>query len=374
MKHLFAGFLVLAFAGIIKGQEIDSIHKMKLSGHSGDLECVAYSPTGKLMATSGWDKVINVYKADTPDFGLKLLVLPGHLAAVSSLNFSRNGKYLVSAGKDYSVRIWNMDTPTITKVFNTLHTEVVTNAFVDGISLFSCSSDGTIKNTNMNDAKKSRVIKIGVAINDMAISGDRKFIYVAVNGTGIRKVEITGKEAGELVGHTDYVNALDMSLNGKLMASASSDKTAIIWDMVTGKPLQILKGHEWKVTSVKFSADGKYLVTGGNEGSVMLWEVETGKLLKSFKGPGSNTRDVAFSTDASQIAVATYLKNDNFGSFVYNSGVVITKPVVPAKAIPAKGTPSKVTPAKGGNTNPANGQATQTKGGTTTPAIIKAKN
>jgi WD40 repeat protein len=51
------------------------------------------------------------------------------------------------------------------------------------------------------------------------------------------------------------------SPDGTTLATASADKTAIIWNTTTGKPQQILKGHTYSVRGVAWSPDGTTLAT-----------------------------------------------------------------------------------------------------------------
>ena len=63
----------------------------------------------------------------------------------------------------------------------------------------------------------------------------------------------TGRETLSLEGHTNVVEAVVFSLDGKRLASASQDGTVRVWDAGTGLETRVLKGHTGPVWSVAFS-------------------------------------------------------------------------------------------------------------------------
>lgn len=60
-----------------------------------------------------------------------------------------------------------------------------------------------------------------------------------------------------LEGHSNMVSDVIFSLDGKLVVSASADRTIRLWDAASGAALQTLRGHLDFVNTVAFSPDGK---------------------------------------------------------------------------------------------------------------------
>ena len=110
---------------------------------------------------------------------------------------------------------------------------------------------------------------------------------------------VTGKLVGTLEGHTGGVTAAAWSRDGKILATASSDKSVRLWD-VAGKPIRTLSGHEGPVLCVAW-ADGKTLASGSSDKTVRVWQSgsDTGKALRLHKG---SVNAVAWSKDGKSLA------------------------------------------------------------------------
>ncbi len=114
-----------------------------------------------------------------------------------------------------------------------------------------------------------------------------------------------------LPGHTGICVALDVSRDGKLLASASRDGTAILWSTETWDVVHNLKnpdartpqGQGW-VEDVAFAPDGKTLAMASRERNVHLWDVASGKRLETLRGHINAVQAVTFSPDGRTLASA----------------------------------------------------------------------
>ncbi len=102
-----------------------------------------------------------------------------------------------------------------------------------------------------------------------------------------------------LKGHRDTVNCVALSPDEKTIASASDDKTVLLWDIGTSRVRNVLRGHGEPVKSVAWGCGGRVLASLGSD--VRIWNPETGHCIATL--PVAGGRALACSPREELLAV-----------------------------------------------------------------------
>jgi WD40 repeat protein len=113
--------------------------------------------------------------------------------------------------------------------------------------------------------------------------------------------------------HTAAIKAIGVDRAGQFLVTASTDKTARVWEVASGRLLRVLRvpigdGDEGKLYAVAISPDGRTIAAAGwtsGHGlpeSVYLFARESGRLLGRLTGLPEVVFDLAFSPDGARLA------------------------------------------------------------------------
>lgn len=112
---------------------------------------------------------------------------------------------------------------------------------------------------------------------------------------GPAQADWTEQASKRYTAHPDSVYAvhLNPAAATKLCVSGGGDDKARVWNYQTGDTLFIIEGHTDTVNNVAFSSDGKLVAAGSMDGSISVYDVETHALVSKLEGPAG---DIEFVT------------------------------------------------------------------------------
>ena len=136
------------------------------------------------------------------------------------------------------------------------------------------------------------------SVNSLAFSPDGKILVTGSRDNTIKLWDVgTGREIYTLQGHSNWVNSVAFSPDGKILASGSDDKTIKLWDVTTARQIRTIQAHPDSVRSVAFSPDGKILASGSSDKTIKLWDMRTGGQISTLQAHSNWVNSVAFSPD-----------------------------------------------------------------------------
>ncbi|MBW4478464.1 MAG: hypothetical protein KME54_16760 [Tolypothrix brevis GSE-NOS-MK-07-07A] len=145
------------------------------------------------------------------------------------------------------------------------------------------------------------------SVNTIAFSVDGKYL---ISGSDDSKLKVwdwqTGVEVRALTGHTHSVTAIALSVDGKYLISGSSDSTLKVWDWQTGVEVRTISGHTDRVNAIALSVDGKYLISGSSDSTLKVWDWQTGVEVRTIQGHTDKVYTIAFSVDGKYLVSGSF--------------------------------------------------------------------
>ena len=250
--------------------------KPKLEGEAGGVAALAFSADGTILAVGHQDREhrSSIDLWDTREWTRRGSPIRGQVTGVRSLAFSPDGTRLVSGGEDHSLIVRRVE----------LGAGTVRLSHPDSVAGVRFTPDG----------------------KTLVTAGGKGGIWTGSDHRIRLWDAATGKLIRELEGHTDSVHSIDVSPDGRMLASGSGDNSVRLWPLAAGAQPRVLGQHQHAVRSVAFSPDGRTLASASDDQTVMIWDVETGRPLHApLTGWRQAVNSVVFSPDGAQLATGS---------------------------------------------------------------------
>lgn len=146
-------------------------------------------------------------------------------------------------------------------------------------------------------------------VSDFAIAPAGKLLVSASDDRTLRVWSLDGGAERGIVGPLDSPAAcLAWAHDGKTVATGDWAGNVRLWEVwedglrVKLRETRVLNGHADNITAVAFSPDGKMLASGSWDGTVRLWDVRTGAHRARLTGHRDEVTCLAFSPDSRHLA------------------------------------------------------------------------
>ncbi|KAJ2975837.1 hypothetical protein NUW58_g8247 [Xylaria curta] len=260
---------------------------MALATNSEDIRIVSVSESGDSAAL-----------ASSEYFGQDVALLKGHDDIIITLDVDWSGYWVATGAKDNTAKIWRVDPKN---------------------NSFTCwaTFQGHAESVSAVAMPRTRPVDGSKAHAD-PLNHPPQFLVTGSSDQTIKRWEIPKEPQARAKSgirasytrkaHDKDINAIDVSNNAQLFASASQDKVVKIWSIEEGEVQGILRGHRRGVWSVSFapqntpalqgeqgSVSGKgVVITGSGDKTVKLWSLTDYTCLRTFEGHANSVLKVAW--------------------------------------------------------------------------------
>ena len=292
------------------------------AGRTNTPASVAFSPDGHTLATGSSQGTVILWDMTDPARPARRgQPVTGHTGPVLSVAFSPDGRTLATGGDDKKVILWDVtDRARPARLGRPLgghDTGVSSVTFApDGRTLATASFDAAILWDVTDRARPARLgepLLAGAPVTSLAFSPKGRTL---AGGDGLWDVTDRARPAllgDPLSGLISGVNAVAFSPDGRTLATASTDDTVILWDVTDparpARHVRPLGGHTGPVLSMAFSPAGRTLATGSTDNTVILWDMadrtRPARLGRPLDGHTDAVSSVAFSSDGRTLATGS---------------------------------------------------------------------
>ncbi|KAE8148556.1 WD40-repeat-containing domain protein [Aspergillus avenaceus] len=284
------------------GSSLDPLPVIRrISGNDDDIIDLAYvGPDRSMLALATNTESIRMVSVgpseDRPSdkdgeyFGADVAHLEGHDDIIICIDADWSGHWLATGAKDNTARLWRLDPKS-----SSYTCFAVMTGHAESLGAISFPRVPPPANT---PARKD------------PLNHPPQFVLTGSQDRTIKRWDIgklaplssskphTPKAMFTRKAHEKDINALDVSPNSTLFASASQDRTVKIWSTEDGTTVGILRGHKRGVWSARFAPHGTpvissstqsstnkgLIVTGSGDKTVKLWSLADYSCLLTFEG------------------------------------------------------------------------------------------
>lgn len=278
------------------------IHTLK--DHNTAVRGVGFDQDGDLFISGGRDNVVIIY--NTKNFKtINTFPINEQIEAAGFVSLIDDRQYFYTGGLENVLKIWDIKSG---EMIGRSPIPLKTNEellIIDVIKLYNNNlylviSDQTLIELDLQEltpghghghGQDDEIVEFPIVkriAGNQGIIADIKYVgpefnllAMATNSPALRIVDIEKPlELRVYEGHTDILNAVDVSTDGKWIATASKDNEARLWrwngELQDFEPFARFQGHAGAITAISLSKsqnEPKFLITGSSDLTIKKWKI-----------------------------------------------------------------------------------------------------
>jgi WD40 repeat protein len=265
-------FILIALFGFVQIQVLFA-QGAELSvqrGHSNAINLISYAPSGEMLASYGEDKQLVLWDVRK---GKEMKTIPINDGNVDKIGFTSDNKYVyLKLGNKYIY-------------YNIADSKFEIPATVNAIERDKQHFVSTLHNYEVV-IKRAKLIKQSITV--------KKKIF---------------KKAPDYF--DEYYTSVDVSELNNLIVAGNADGKVYVYNLKNGKKVadqegvkhRTLKGHISNINDICFSPDQNYFATASSDRSIIIWSTKSLKIVKRLYTQSFRNYSIAFSEDGNKIAL-----------------------------------------------------------------------
>jgi WD40 repeat protein len=207
-----------------------------LATRDGLTNCVMFSRDGELLASAG----TSVHMWDTRSWN-KIGDLEGHSGSVNSLSFSHSGKQVASGSSDRTVKVWDLSSRKVVQVLDGRSRAVSSIVFSkDDEVLVSGGNFPSILFWNARNGVMAKALPTlqHSMVKAVALDQSQRVMASAYENGAVDVWDFPSGTKRMTFSHGDSVSALVFAPDGKTLVSGGGDGKIKFWDISSLYPSQ----------------------------------------------------------------------------------------------------------------------------------------
>jgi WD40 repeat protein len=250
-----------------------------IQAHQGLAGGLAFSPNGKLVASTGSDRIIKVWDAMT---GENLQSFEGHTDYIPQLIFADDST-IWSRGYDATTRAWDLETGK-QEIFTALHPQwvLVLARSPDCEWLAFGSYTPTLSLLQRSTGQLTSYPAVGNRLRQLIFTQDGRSIIGITDDRHLNRWELDRDYYHTVaqIGDRDATAIVAHPIYSRLLISGNDDGTISIWDLELQTWIDRIWAHQKEILSIEIIAQSNLVISCSVDGSIKVWEAQKYTLME----------------------------------------------------------------------------------------------